>query len=382
MKQNDKPDENTPLKVFFITSNEAFHDKKITIRADKNWMDNLERIFIKKIDYNNVAYIVSIYSFQFTQKTLKPSDFDATLKKYRAIVKLSFEKNKFEGKILFKKEQNNFIYDFKFEPNAGFFNIVYPPISINFKKIEQLKIYGEYMKSKKIKQDNLLSINLILDSQQYLTENKKDNNSNGKIFTLEYFLELLKMCYNQKEVKTLLMRFKLERIIFKKELEAKNYSSILNLLYKKPEKIIQHCTEKDNKERYYKLFYSLLLYFRNHYDHYTRDKGDNKNNKDNKDNKDKKDNEKLIDNVKELISREDLWQYFVDILPTNHEYFYNTEIPEKLIEKILSQTPLKYDVVIGTFKYLISLELILININKYCDSIFKCCEGEKEKKIK
>ena len=44
----NRPDENTPLKVFYITSNEAFNDKNIQITANKKWMENLERIFMKK----------------------------------------------------------------------------------------------------------------------------------------------------------------------------------------------------------------------------------------------------------------------------------------------------------------------------------------------
>ena len=344
MNPKNEVDENTPFKVFFITSNQSFIDKDIEIIPYRNWMENFQRIQMTQFNFKNGTFIISIFCFTFTQKDLKDKDYDKDSKNYKAVATLKYKRNKFEGIILFKKEKNNFIYDFKFNDYEGFLSIKKPPISIKFTKLEQLKIYGKYMKSKGIKQDNPLSIDLILDSQKYLTLEQ---------YTLEYFLELLKMCYNQKEIKTLLMRFKLERIKFEVELEPKNYSSILTLLYKKPEKIIHFCTEKDNKERYIQIFYTLLLYFRSHYE--------------------KK-------NLQELISNEALWNYFIKIIPGNFKYFYNIEIPEKLIDNILNQNQLKYEVIIGTFQYLKSIELLLVCINNNCESIFKCCVNEKEKK--
>ena len=53
----------------------------IKITAKNNWMENLERIYMKKINFKNVAYIASIYSFTFTQKKLKDSDCDKSSKK-------------------------------------------------------------------------------------------------------------------------------------------------------------------------------------------------------------------------------------------------------------------------------------------------------------
>ena len=352
MKQNKKIDENTSLKVSFITSYKEYINKDIEITPKKSWMENFDKIFTKSINYNNDSFIVSIFCFTFVQKNLKESDYDKKSKNYKATVCLKHKNNKFEGIILFKKEKNNFIYDFKFNDDEGFISITKPPTSIKFSKLDQLKLYGKYMNSKKIKQDNPLSVDLILDSQKYLSEDKNKSNKNG-IYTLEYFLEILKMCYDQKEVKTLLMRFRLERIIFENKMEPKNYSSILNLLYKRPKKIINFCTEKDNKERYIEIFYTLLLYFRSHYEK---------------------------NKLQELISDNNLWKYFIKIFPGNYEYFSNIEIPETIINNILNQTPLKYEIIIGTFQYLKSIESLLICINNNCESIFKCCMNEKDKK--
>ena len=86
----NKPDENTPFKVFFITSYEVFNDKNIKITADKNLMENLERIFTKPMEFKGGAYIASIYCFTFTKKKLSNFDYDQKVKKYKASVKLIF----------------------------------------------------------------------------------------------------------------------------------------------------------------------------------------------------------------------------------------------------------------------------------------------------
>ena len=135
-------------------------------------MENFDKIFTKSINYNNDSFIVSIFCFTFVQKNLKESDYDKKSKNYKATVCLKHKNNKFEGIILFKKEKNNFIYDFKFNDDEGFISITKPPTSIKFSKLDQLKLYGKYMNSKKIKQDNPLSVDLILDSQKYLSEDK------------------------------------------------------------------------------------------------------------------------------------------------------------------------------------------------------------------
>ena len=200
MSSNKKVDENTPLKVFFITSNQAFIDKDIEIIASKNWMEEFQRIQMMQINLKNEAFTISLFCFTFTQKNLKDKDYDKNSKNYKATATLKYKSNKFEGIILFKKEKNNFIYDFKFNDDKGFIKTTKPPFSIKFSKLEQLKIYGRYINSKKLKQDNPVSIDLIKDSLNYLSLEQ---------YTLEYFLELLKMCYNQNELKSLLMRFKL-----------------------------------------------------------------------------------------------------------------------------------------------------------------------------
>ena len=71
MNPKRKVDENTPLKVFFITSNQTFIDKDIIITPCKKWMENFQRIEMTSFNHKNEAYIISLFCFTFTQKNLK-----------------------------------------------------------------------------------------------------------------------------------------------------------------------------------------------------------------------------------------------------------------------------------------------------------------------
>ena len=85
-------------------------------------------------------------------------------------------------------------------------------------------------------------------------------------YHLDFYLEIFKQCYSKKEIKTILMMFKLNRVILPNEMKVKDYSSILKMIAKKPNIIIKYCSKNDNEEKYYKIFYTLLLYFNSNYD--------------------------------------------------------------------------------------------------------------------
>ena len=80
------------------------------------------------------------------------------------------------------------------------------------------------------------------------------------------------------------------------QIEPKGYSSILRSIENNKEKITKYCSENDNKEKYYKSFFSLLLYFRFHFE---REK------------------------IEELLSKKELWIYYKEILPNNYKIFDN-----------------------------------------------------------
>jgi len=63
----------------------------------------------------------------------------------------------------------------------------------------------------------------------------------------------------------------------------------------------------------------------------------------------------------------------------NHKYFYNISLPEELINEILKQKNLTYEIIKGTFSYIDSFEKILIIINKNIVMISECLKKEGKK---
>ena len=172
----------------------------------------------------------------------------------------------------------------------------------------------------------------------------------NSIYYFDYFLEIFKLCFSRKEVKILLLMFKLDRVKIPNNFVVKDYSDILNLIEKKPDIILKYCNQNDDKNKYLKIFYTILLYFRQNFE-----------------------KEKVYD----LLSKKELFQYFSEILPFNHQFFVNIEIPEILINEILKQKKLSYDIIEGIISYISSNKNKLISINNNIDSIFDFCEKNK-----
>ena len=108
----------------------------------------------------------------------------------------------------------------------------------------------------------------------------------------------------------------------------------------------KHCSKNDNKEKYYKIFYTLLLYFRANYEK---------------------------EKVDDLLNNKEFWKYYIDIIPINHQFYSNIEIPNELIDEIFKQKILSLDIIKGTLSYISSNRNKLIAMNKNCDSFCEYC---------
>ena len=351
IKRNTKKEINDgPFKVFFITSHQSSLDKKLEYTLTKTGMINLKKVYSKTDKFRGEDFSISVFSFEIENKNLRKNDYDDKKKKYKAVIKLKQKKSstfafehKFEGNILFNEKKNNFTFDFKFEDEIGYTGVTLPPPSIKFLEIDQLKIYNQYFKKNKIMQDNRLVSDLIMDCQVLLR---------GKeYYNIDFFLEIFRGCYNEKPVKTLLMSFNLKKVkIPTYKIEPKGYSIILKTIENNKQKITKHCSEKDSPEKYYKLFFSLLLYFRFHFEK---------------------------DKIEELLSRKELWNYYKEILPTNYKIFDGLSLPQELINEMLNQEKLSLPIIEGILFYLKILEKILICINENIDLIYGVCIKEK-----
>ena len=297
-------------KIFFITSNISKLDSKINYHLVKQkFCTNLQTILTIQQKYKMEDFIIRVYSFDIIKNEIKEINKDPKNKTYKAIIYLNYNNYNFEGEISFKKTKNcfnTFFFDLQFKDYHGFFGVTKPPQNIKFSKAEQMRIYNRALKTLKIKQGEPLFITLITDSSRHIFKQK---------FYLDFYLEILKACYTKKEVKSLLMMFNLNNVILPKQLDKTEYLFILNSIEKNPNLIIKHCSEKDNEEKYFKLFYTLLLFFRYNYEN---------------------------DKVQNLINNKDLWKYFTEILAHNSKFFPNLNISDKLINNILNQKEISY----------------------------------------
>ena len=91
-----------------------------------------------------------------------------------------------------------------------------------------------------------------VDSQKYLV--------NGRYF-FDFYLENLKLCYQQNEIKNILMIFSVNDIIINEGKIENNYSNILDNINNNPN-IFLEISEEKKEDNYKSKFYAVLMLFR------------------------------------------------------------------------------------------------------------------------
>ena len=330
------------FKVFFIISNKKDLDNIIQYSLEKNdgminFQNNLTKYITKEED--GIEYTISVYSFEFNKKELKENNKDENTKNYKALIKLTYKENSYEGLILFREKRNNFIYDFKFNENISLPKDKDPPSSLELDKLEQMKIFIELLKELKINKGEKLSLDLNLDSQIFLMG--KDTK-----YPFDFYLQNFNQCYTTNQINTLLMMFKLERVILPKKLNVEDYSPILKQVEEKPDIITSFSSKEENKEKNLKIFCTILLYFRTNYEK---------------------------ESVKKFFPKKEFWKYYIEIIPLNYKFFSNIEIHELFIKEILTQKDLNYEIIKGTINYIRSNKNKLNEIDICRDNIKEFC---------
>ena len=337
-------------KVFFITSNQTKIDKFIEYEIPKNVgitnlkAGNINAEYREEKKYRNSLFSFFINSFEIEQNDLKNKNKDPRTNKYKAKISWRYNRVYFPGDTInFIPSKNNFIFDFKFHEYLAWYKVYEPPPQVNLSLIEQFKFYINYLKKVlKAKSNEQIYKDLISDSQRLCF---------GKKFYLDYFLEIFKNCYAQKEVIFLLQMFKLNNIILPMDFEYNDYKILLNVIEKSPNTILSKFSEKENKNIYYEYFYTLLLFVRYNYDY-----------------------KKAI----EMLGNKNIWDHLIIILPNNSKYFPDLYIPNELINKMFEQN-LKFEIIEGILNFSDSIEKILVLINQKIECIANCCMNENKK---
>ena len=162
----------------------------------------------------------------------------------------------------------------------------------------------------------------------------------------------MKSCYNTKEVLKLLRTFKFNKFKLPDyQFDLEDYREFLNSIEVNPNILTRHCLKTDDPEKFNKIIYSILLYYKVNYEK---------------------------EKVQEFLLKKELWKYFIDILPNNYEIFNNVEIPEELINQMIQQKDLTFKIINGTLFYLKTFEKILSLINENIDKIYEICLKEKK----
>ena len=345
-----KKNESGPKKVFFITSNQSKLDKLINYDTPKNkGLINLRAgdknsVYRDQRNFKREQFSVFINCMDISPKDLDEKDKDPKNFKYKGQVTLKFNSTNFPGPISFIKSKNNFIYDFEFKEYKGWGRIYDPPPRINLSKLDQLKLYIKYMKVLQKHQDDQIYKELIADSQKA---------SSGKKIKLDFYLEIFKNCYTQKEVKIFLKKFELENILLPENFAYKEYVQMLKIIERSPKIIIKHCRENEDTSPYYINFYTLLLYTRFNYER---------------------------ENALQMLEKKDLWEYLIKILPDKANFFPKLPVSYELINKMFEQK-LTVKIITGILSFCGSVEKILALINEKIKLISNCCIEEKKEII-
>ena len=165
-------DKEPNCQVFFITSNQSKINEKLDYSINQAGIINLKPIVEKTLMYKREDFTTRVFSFEIIPNDLKEKDKTVDKKKYLAKITLKFNKCDFKGEIPFFKERNNFSYGFSFQDYKGWTGTTSPPIYIKYTKAEQIQLFNEVLKKLNVKQGDPLSLNLISDSQLFITGQK------------------------------------------------------------------------------------------------------------------------------------------------------------------------------------------------------------------
>ena len=325
------------FKVFFIISYESSFVNKIKYSlSNENGIKNLKTSFTQKIKNDDMKeYIISVLSFDINN--LKEENLDEKKNLSKAIINFTIENNNYKEQIEFKRGNYNFIFNFNIENN---------PSLMLLGQSSQLKLFYESLKEKKDENKDILKA-LILDSIHFLEKNDE--------IYFNFFLELLKLCFLNEKINSVLLNFKIENIKLPNYLNPKDYASILSLIEKNPTKFCKE-NDEEEKEKINEKFYTILLLFIANYEN----------------------DEKIkLEKIEKLLS--DQKKYFIKIIPLYIQYYSNIIIPEDYARDIFMKVNLTYEIIKGILNC-IPLNIKKLEIINQCrDSICEFCKNNDKK---
>ena len=323
--------------IFFVSSHQD-DLKSISYNLPKefNKFKLCEELCEIKNSEENLKFKVKVFSIAFNESNIINSESELE-------ICLTYKSEEFKGKIKFKRNKNNFIYNFSFEILQKGKEDLNPPNSLNFSDNDKFCLFHEVLKIKYQNNESLLD-SLLEDSLNLL---KIDCD----YYYIDFYLSLLCISYKNKKIKELLSLYDIEKIKLSENLDIEKIWTVFTEIRNNPEIIVKYFDENE-QDIYIENFYSLFLYYSMNYE---------------------------SEKVNELFNDKKSNKYFQKILYSLHVYFKRITLPNSFVDEMIQNGfEMDYNKFIITLNYLKSLENILVFINRHTELINKILKNHKE----
>ena len=157
-KKEIKSEKKDYFSIYFIESHLENEDQdiEIVLESSNKCFNKLRKIMQKKINNDNMQYVASVYLINFKPNLIKIKEIKEinNIKKKKIKICLKKNKTKFESINSINIEQNNFLFDIKFEPIKGWFSKAYiPPESLELTNLHIMNLFNESLLIKEKKKN-------------------------------------------------------------------------------------------------------------------------------------------------------------------------------------------------------------------------------------
>ena len=270
-KKEIKNEKKDYFSIYFIESHLESEDQDIEIilESSNKCFNKLRKIMQKKIKNNgSVQYVASVYLINFKPNLIKNKEIKEINNVKTINIKICLKKNKikFESINCINIEQDNFLFDIKFEQNKGWFSKAYiPPDQLELTNLHIINLFNE---SLLIKEKKKITEEIYITFFKFGINLLKINNN----YELESFLILYINIINADNIiliKEIFDLFEIKNIINQKaDTSLLQYQDKLDNLYKNQlyvvEKIniIIKMNIYDKSYEYYLIkFYTIYIYY-------------------------------------------------------------------------------------------------------------------------
>ena len=269
-KQEIKNEKKDYFSIYFIESHLENEDKdiEITLESSNKYFNKLRKIMQKKINNDNMQYVASVYLINFKPHLIKNKEIKEINNIKTISIKIGLKKNKikFESVNSINIEQDNFLFDIKFEQIKGWFTKAYiPPEQLEFTNLQIINLFNESLLIKeKIKINDEIYITFIKFGINLL---KINNNYEFESFLILYLniintdnIILIKEIFDLFEIKNIIKQ--------KADTSLLQYQNKLDNLYKNQFYVVEKIKNIINMNIYDKSFEYYLIKFYTIYIYY------------------------------------------------------------------------------------------------------------------